>query len=124
MANKKKEAGVNSGVAILIAVVLLVGIIVIGNNLDNNNEVQEKEPMQTRVLELSSDILPANYRDSFLEGCVGTDFDMYDYCSCALDYLDENYTNKEIIKDSYDYADQDEVSDMFFDAMSECLYLL
>ena len=124
MANKKKEAGVYSGVAILIAVVLLACILVIGNNLDNNNEVQEKEPMQTRVLELKSDKLPANYRDSFLEGCVGTDFDMYDYCSCALDYLDENYTNKEIIKDSYDYTDQDEVSDMFFDAMSECLYLM
>lgn len=71
-----------------------------------------------------SDRVDQDFRSGMIEGCVEGDTELYQYCVCATDYIDEHYTNEEIYNTAdkiYEGAYYDD--DMFDRAYEKCGYL-
>jgi hypothetical protein len=95
---------------LIAAVIIIVGILwVIGDQ----QEVKE-------------DRLSSSFRSNFMEGCVGeAGLEAYDYCDCALDYLDDNYSNKVIIRESMKMVENKYYEpEIMNEAIEACLFEL
>jgi len=111
----------------VLIVTSMIGLIMIGAIISmatKENDVQEQAPvLETRKLVLEEDYLPESFRAEFMVSCVGEDIALFDYCACAYNYLDRNYTNTEVMKMSMDIEETGIVSDGMYDAIDACLDL-
>ena len=127
--NYKFEEGFKEGKkkSNVLVVFCLIGLIMIGGIIGmatSENGVEETtEPMPTRVLQTEEDYLSDEMRESFLVGCMDGDIENYDYCMCAFNYLDRNFTNMEIIEMSFEASEGDVTPSGMVSAMLDCEYL-
>jgi hypothetical protein len=100
---------------IITAIIVVVGF---GNN-PSKPEVIKSDP----VINNSSSYIKA-LRDAFMTGCLEGDdnFDYYEYCDCAWDYLDSVMTDGQLIEwvENYD----GEMTDEMLSATLHCSHLV
>ena len=120
---KKEDYKILGGVLVILAIIGLF-VFSIVSLVDRAEEAAQEPEIETKPLTaIINDVLPQSFRTEFMYGCMGYDYEMYNYCECALDYLDKNYTNSEIVKTSLEYEGSEELPGMMIDASIECLDL-
>ena len=112
-----KDREIKASEIALWALALIVIVIFGVSRIEKEEVITPNAGLQTRVLE---DYLPESFRIEFILGCTGDDYRQYDYCACAFNYLDRNYTNSEIIKMSLEMVETDDLSDEMIDAVLVC----
>jgi len=118
---KSEDLKVLGGVLVMLAIIglFVVSIVNLGNRLSEVNQEIEKEP--EIIIQVEEDYLPESFKNSFLSGCLEEDFTQYDYCLCTFNYLDRNFTNKEVIDMSFEMELTGDITDEMFDAVSSCI---
>lgn len=115
MENKKEKL---KAIWVWLGIGLLVIIFI---SISSNKE--DKRPIHTRVTPSIEDHLPESYKTEFMVSCLEEDSTQYDYCECAFNYLDKNYTNSDVVNMSLEVEKTGEVSNEMIDAVGACLDL-
>jgi hypothetical protein len=68
------------------------------------------------------DTLPSDFKEEYMIGCIDEDTS-WEFCECGYNYLNDNYTNKQILDASLEYIETDEVPDEMMNAAKACIDL-
>jgi len=111
MKNKKALVIVYSVVLILF---VLLAVLYVRSERKNDN-------FNKAIREATSEIDASEFRDSFIEGCneAGGSTEL---CECTYDYVAERNTGSDIVLMALDIVeDEDNVPEVFYDAVDYCL---
>lgn len=117
--NYKIEDVKNLGVVVLMALVV-IGVVA-GIGISNTDQEPKQEPEQEVIVQVEEDYLPESFKQSYLTGCLEGDLNQYNFCVCSFDYLDRNFTNREVLDMSYEMELTGEFTDEMFDAVASCI---
>jgi len=136
---KSKEQKNNSKIiiAILIAVVILMGVKILIPVKTNSEKIGDvfkseiKEELEDEALDIideiyNDDSIMDNYKINYIDGCMNDDAN-YEYCECTYIYMDSKWSNKKIIDESMKLISgevSDDVIDLMFEEYVECGELL
>lgn len=98
----------------LIIIILLVSI----NNSEKTTSTSVQQPLTTTV----GDRMPSNFRDPYIKSC-NTDGKSGAYCECTMVWLENHFTNQEILDLSVEYVKTNKLPDAMWGAVKDCMYL-
>jgi hypothetical protein len=104
---------------IVLAVIVAGALIGIGWGL--SSKVSEKE--DRIVVPTTTDTAMDNYKDGYIEGCVGTDISTYAYCECTYNKALSTMGKDKLIEESYNYLKTNTLSSEFLNVAGSCMYL-
>lgn len=107
----------NSLIVLGVLFILLFAYVIFDDTEDSKDTVTYT-PVTT--LPANNDSIGDFFEEEFIDGCTSEGASR-SFCRCAFEYLDENYTNREIMDMAEDVALYDATPDGMMAAATECL---
>ena len=115
MKNKNKVIIIIQAILLIVVSVLLIVV-----SIAYKSEKATSDMFTEVVMDYSKDADASEYKGDFIEGCTeagGRDED----CDCIYNYVAKRMTGSEIMEMSLDIAINEEISDILYDAVDNCM---